>query len=182
MSLWKLSFFTNYPVNEDYHSLSYILILELQALDPTPTHHLLIILSLSTLFKSVPADLDQFLKTLLYFVSKILNVQDATKWSEVRSMERGMQAVPILMENGTQTHLTHPKSVYIQYESRSFSDDEMRKAMSSDKFKSFITKAENLIEMAQSEVKEMINEQFQINKNVIHIFDYFLGRYNGKYT
>lgn len=97
-------------------------------------------------------------------------------------MERGMQAVPILMENGTQTHLTHPKSVYIQYESRSFSGDEMRKAMSSEKFKSFITKAQNLIEMAQSEVKEMMNEQFQINKNVIHISDYSLGRYNGKYT
>ncbi|XP_023349661.1 WD repeat-containing protein 63 [Eurytemora carolleeae] len=97
--------------------------------------------------------------------------QDATKWSEVRSMERGMQAVPILMENGTQTHLTHPKSVYIQYESRSFSDDEMRKAMSSDKFKSFITKAENLIEMAQSEGDIMGNiredvEQFYLRDHV----------------
>ena len=68
-------------------------------------------------------------------------------------MDRGMQAVPILLENGTQTHLTHPKSVYIQYESRSFSDEEMKKAMSSEEFKNFITKAQNLIAGAQIEVK-----------------------------
>ena len=30
-------------------------------------------------------------------------------------MDRGMQAVPVLVEGGSQTQLTHPKNVYIQY-------------------------------------------------------------------
>ena len=61
-------------------------------------------------------------------------------------MDRGMQAVPVLVEGGSQTQLTHPKNVYIQYESRSFTKEELTDTFSSDGFQSFLSQAEGLFQ------------------------------------
>ena len=49
---------------------------------------------------------------------KNINIQNIKYPDQVGCMDRGMQAVPVLVEGGSQTQLTHPKNVYIQYESR----------------------------------------------------------------
>ena len=54
-----------------------------------------------------------------------LTGQDNEADNQVGCMDRGMQAVPVLVEGGSQTQLTHPKNVYIQYESRSFTKEEL---------------------------------------------------------
>ena len=61
-------------------------------------------------------------------------------------MDRGMQAVPVLVEGGSQTQLTHPKNVYIQYESRSFTKEELTDTFSSGGFQSFLSQAEGLFQ------------------------------------
>ena len=61
-------------------------------------------------------------------------------------MDRGMQAVPVLVEGGSQTQLTHPKNVYIQYESRSFTKEELTDTFSSNGFQSFLSQAEGLFQ------------------------------------
>ena len=66
-------------------------------------------------------------------------------------MDRGMQAVPVLVEGGTQTQLTHPNNVYIQYESRSFTKDELKDTFESKGFKKFLDRAENLFHDVQTE-------------------------------
>ena len=66
-------------------------------------------------------------------------------------MDRGMQAVPVLVEGGTQTQLTHPNNVYIQYESRSFTNEELKGTFESKGFKKFLSKAENLFNDVQAE-------------------------------
>ena len=66
-------------------------------------------------------------------------------------MDRGMQAVPVLVEGGTQTQLTHPNNVYIQYESRSFTKDELKDTFESKGFKKFLDRAENLFKDVQTE-------------------------------
>ena len=57
-----------------------------------------------------------------------------------------MQAVPVLVEGGSQTQLTHPKNVYIQYESRSFTKEELTDTFSSGGFQSFLSQAEGLFQ------------------------------------
>ena len=49
---------------------------------------------------------------------KNINILNIKYPDQVGCMDRGMQAVPVLVEGGSQTQLTHPKNVYIQYESR----------------------------------------------------------------
>ena len=49
---------------------------------------------------------------------KNINILNIIYPDQVGCMDRGMQAVPVLVEGGSQTQLTHPKNVYIQYESR----------------------------------------------------------------
>ena len=66
-------------------------------------------------------------------------------------MDRGMQAVPVLVEGGTQTQLTHPNNVYIQYESRSFTKEELKETFESKSFKKFLSRAETLFSDVQTE-------------------------------
>ena len=66
-------------------------------------------------------------------------------------MDRGMQAVPVLVEDGTQTQLTHPKNQYIQYESRSFTTEELTETFESKEFKKFLGKAEDLFNEVQDQ-------------------------------
>ena len=68
---------------------------------------------------------------------------------QVGCMDRGMQAVPVLVEGGSQTQLTHPKNVYIQYESRSFTKEELTDTFSSNSFQSFLSQAEGLFQEVQ---------------------------------
>ena len=68
---------------------------------------------------------------------------------QVGCMDRGMQAVPVLVEGGSQTQLTHPKNVYIQYESRSFTKEELTDTFSSNGFQSFLSQAEGLFQEVQ---------------------------------
>ena len=70
--------------------------------------------------------------------------QDSTRWGQVGSMDRGMQAVPVLVEGSTQTQLTHPNNVFIQYESRAFTGAELKETYESKGFKKFLDKAENM--------------------------------------
>ena len=77
--------------------------------------------------------------------------QDTTEWGQVGCMDRGMQAVPVLVEGGTQTQLTHPKNVYIQYESRSFTNEELKNTFDSKPFKKFLGKAEALFSNVQEQ-------------------------------
>ena len=66
-------------------------------------------------------------------------------------MDRGMQAVPVLVEGGSQTQLTHPKNVYVQYESRAFSKEELTDTFTSTGFKSFLNQAEELFNDVQQQ-------------------------------
>ena len=77
--------------------------------------------------------------------------QDTTRWGQVRCMDRGMQAVPVLVEGGTQTQLTHPNNVFIQYESRSFTNDELKETFESKGFKKFLNKAETMFNDVQEQ-------------------------------
>ena len=52
------------------------------------------------------------------YYKKNMNIINIKYPRQVGCMDRGMQAVPVLVEGGSQTQLTHPKNVYIQYESR----------------------------------------------------------------
>ena len=52
------------------------------------------------------------------YYKKNMNILNIKYPGQVGCMDRGMQAVPVLVEGGSQTQLTHPKNVYIQYESR----------------------------------------------------------------
>ena len=70
--------------------------------------------------------------------------QDSRRWGQVGCMDRGMQAVPVLVEGGTQTQLTHPKNVFIQYESRAFTGTELKDTFESKGFKKFLDKAESM--------------------------------------
>ena len=75
-----------------------------------------------------------------------LTGQDNEADNQVGCMDRGMQAVPVLVEGGSQTQLTHPKNVYIQYESRSFTKEELTDTFSSGGFQSFLSQAEGLFQ------------------------------------
>ena len=89
--------------------------------------------------------------------------QDSTRWGQVGCMDRGMQAVPVLVEGGTQTQLTHPNNVYIQYESRVFSNDELKETFESKGFKKFLNKAENLFQDVQDEGDIMGNIKQEVH-------------------
>ena len=78
-----------------------------------------------------------------------LTDQDNEADNQVGCMDRGMQAVPVLVEGGSQTQLTHPKNVYIQYESRSFTKEELTDTFSSNGFQSFLNQAEGLFQEVQ---------------------------------
>ena len=53
----------------------------------------------------------------------------------VEQLENTMQAVPVLVDNSSQTELRHPKNIYTQYEPRIFTDEEVEKLEKSDEMK-----------------------------------------------
>ena len=61
-------------------------------------------------------------------------------------MDRGMQAVPVLVEGSTQTQLMHPKNVYIQYEPRKYDEEEIKQICESETLKQFLSQAERLVD------------------------------------
>ena len=90
-------------------------------------------------------------------------------------MDRGMQAVPVLVEGGSQTQLTHPKNVYIQYESRSFTKEELTDTFSSNGFQSFLSSAEGLFQEVQC-LKIIIIVGININTFIIFIITRFRSK------
>ena len=52
-----------------------------------------------------------------------------------------MQAVPVLVDNSSQTELRHPKNAYTQYEPRIFTDEEVGELEKSDAMKKFLKTA-----------------------------------------
>ncbi|XP_040571556.1 dynein axonemal intermediate chain 3-like [Lepeophtheirus salmonis] len=76
---------------------------------------------------------------------------DTIKWGSVHSMERGMQAVPVLVDNSAQTELKYPKNTYCQYESRVFSEEQIKEHMESDEMKQFMNKVSNIINEIQKD-------------------------------
>ena len=63
------------------------------------------------------------------------------KLVHVEQMEHAMQAVPVLVDNSSQTELRHPKNVFTQYEPRIFTEEEVKKLEKSDEMKKFLKKA-----------------------------------------
>ena len=59
----------------------------------------------------------------------------------VEELENSMQAVPVLVDNSSQTELRHPKNIYTQYEPRIFTDEEVEKLEKSDEMKKFLRNA-----------------------------------------
>ena len=76
--------------------------------------------------------------------------------------------MPVLVEGGSQTQLTHPKNVYIQYESRSFTKEELTDTFSSDGFQSFLSQAEGLFQEVQCLTNVTITTA--INISIITMF------------
>ena len=54
-------------------------------------------------------------------VSQKLNKQ----FKHVETLENAMQAVPLLVDNSSQTELRHPKNIHTQYEPRIFTEEEV---------------------------------------------------------
>ena len=52
-----------------------------------------------------------------------------------------MQAVPVLVDNSSQTELRHPKNIYTQYEPRIFTQEEVEKLEKSNEMKKFLKTA-----------------------------------------
>ena len=52
-----------------------------------------------------------------------------------------MQAVPVLVDNSSQTELRHPKNVFTQYEPRIFTEEEVAKLENSEEMKKFLKTA-----------------------------------------
>ena len=65
---------------------------------------------------------------------------DPRQFRNVESMEHAMQAVPVLIDNGTQTELKHPKNVFAQYEPRVFTEDEVEVISKSKEMETFLHK------------------------------------------
>ena len=63
------------------------------------------------------------------------------EFQHVQSMENAMQAVPVLVDNSSQTELRHPKNVFTQYEPRVFTEEEVEKLENSEEMKKFLHKA-----------------------------------------
>ena len=49
-----------------------------------------------------------------------------------------MQAVPLLVDNSSQTELRHPKNIHTQYEPRIFTEEEVAELENSEKMKQFL--------------------------------------------
>ena len=65
---------------------------------------------------------------------------DSRQFRNVESMEHAMQAVPVLIDNGTQTELKHPKNVFTQYEPRVFTEEEVEVISKSKEMQTFLHK------------------------------------------
>ena len=63
------------------------------------------------------------------------------QFKHVASLENAMQAVPVLVDNSSQTELRHPKNIYTQYEPRIFTDEEVETLENSDAMKKFLKTA-----------------------------------------
>ena len=72
--------------------------------------------------------------------------KDSTKWARVDVMERGMQAVPILVHGSSQTELKYPKNIYSQYEARVFDQAEIKGHWQSEEMKKFMKKVTGIID------------------------------------
>ena len=78
-------------------------------------------------------------------------------------MDRGMQAVPVLVEGGSQTQLTHPNNVMVQYESRKFTTEELTETFGSKGFKGFMNQAEGLFQEVQKQGDIMGNIKSEVH-------------------
>ena len=65
---------------------------------------------------------------------------DPRQFRNVESMEHAMQAVPVLIDSGSQTELKHPKNVFTQYEPRVFSEEEVEVISKSKEMEGFLHK------------------------------------------
>ena len=63
------------------------------------------------------------------------------KFKHVETLENAMQAVPVLVDNSSQTELRHPKNIYTQYEPRIFTQEEVEKLEKSNEMKKFLKTA-----------------------------------------
>ena len=63
------------------------------------------------------------------------------QFKHVESLENAMQAVPVLVDNSSQTELRHPKNIYTQYEPRIFTDEEVDTLEKSAEMKKFLKTA-----------------------------------------
>jgi hypothetical protein len=52
-----------------------------------------------------------------------------------------------------QTHLKHPKNAYIQYESRTYTAEELKETFKSEGFQTFLERSLELVEHAQKQVR-----------------------------
>ena len=64
-----------------------------------------------------------------------------TQFKHVESLENAMQAVPVLVDNSSQTELRHPKNIFTQYEPRIFTEEEVSKLENSEEMKKFLKTA-----------------------------------------
>ena len=60
------------------------------------------------------------------------------QFTHFKTLENLMQAVPVLVDNSSQTELRHPKNIFTQYEPRIFTEEEVEKLEKSEEMKKFL--------------------------------------------
>ena len=69
---------------------------------------------------------------------------DPKPFSNVSVMDRGIQAVPRVVDSEAQTELKHPKNIGIEYEARVFDPEEVAELWKSDEMRKFLENAERM--------------------------------------
>ncbi|KAM8931095.1 dynein axonemal intermediate chain 3 [Pelodytes ibericus] len=90
-----------------------------------------------------------------------------------KERDAGTQVVPVLQDQSTQTKWSHPRNACVQYNPRTFSEEEIKTCLSSKTFKQFINSVSSRLEMAlqQNEIMNVFLDDCKALSESVSTFE-----------